>query len=221
MKTTLRSFVFILLAVAGGMTPLLANAQGTDDAMPPEVKALIGMKLSPVRVEGRDIKRAPWTKPLPPDYVKMVPPSIPNFVDVASAVIPVTNVLSARSDCALGYYLGDANGKWPVFLIDCTYPDMSVEILDVQMLSENLIEWKYIGGKRKFLEDRFQFSDSCETRVGDSRIIFGLVKPEKGKLDVSHDSIRVKQAWQIDEQSGRIAPISTKELQCHYFMGDN
>jgi hypothetical protein len=89
------------------------------------------------------------------------------------------------------------------------------------MLPEKFIDLKYVNGKRTFLMNRYQFSDSCETRGSDSRIIFGLVKPEKGKSDISHYSNRVKQAWQIDELSGRISPMSTKELQCYFFMGDD
>jgi len=43
-KTRWIDFIFVLLA-AGGMALLAGNARGADDAMPPEVKALIGMKI--------------------------------------------------------------------------------------------------------------------------------------------------------------------------------
>lgn len=195
MKTTMKIFMYILFAIAGEMTFLVGNAQCGDDVMPPDVRALTGMIL-------------------PPEIVGRKPARVPNFIYVSSADIP-------KGGHGLGYYEGLANGKWPVILIVRTYQDMTIEILDAQMLPENLIDWEFANGKRKFVVNRYQFSDGCETGVDDERIIFGLVKPEMSKSNDSHFSSRIKQTWQVDEQNGRISPISTKGLHCYYFVGDD
>lgn len=205
----------LVFAVAGGMTLVVGNAQGADDALPPEVRALIGMKLPPVRVEGKDIKSL---KPLPPDYVRMVPASVPRFIDTGGALF----YESDKPKYSLAYSEGLADGKWPVFITERIYEDKSTEILDVQMLPAELLEWPYEDKQLKhYLADRFRFSESCRSGSEDSRIIFGLVKAEQGKSDCGHFSKRVKMAWLIDPQTGRIKSLSTHGLQCYFLtMGE-
>lgn len=198
MKTTLRGFIFVLLAVAGGMTLLMANAQGTEDALPPEVKALAGMKIQP-KVVGE------------------MPARIPNFIQTNGAMI----VIDEKSGNYLGYSEGFVSGKWPVFFTEHIHPDKSIEILEVQMLPANLIDWKIVNGKRSFLEWRYTLSEHCRADEEDTRLIFGLIKQEEGKESCAHYSSRVKRAWQIDRQSGHITPLPIQGLQCYYIAMDN
>lgn len=208
----------VMLAMAGWMLVVAGNAYCGDIPLPPEVQALIGMKLPPVRVEGKDIKIAPWVKPFPPDYVRMSPASVPGFNHIGGALFFEND----KPKYSLAYSEGLANGKWPVFIIERIYEDKSKVILDAQMLPAELLEWPYVDKQLKhYLADRFRFSQSCRSGSEDNRIIFGLVKPEQGKSDCGHFSRRVKMAWLIDPQTGRIKPLSTHGLQCYFLtMGE-
>ena len=199
----------LALAVASWMTSMPGNAYCGDIPVPPEVQALISMKLPPVRIEGKDIKSV---KPYPPDFVRMVPTSIPEFIYVDGALIYEND----KPKYSLGYSAGFADGKWPVFTLERIYEDKSKEILDAQMLPAELIEWQLVDKKTKHLKGRFRLSESCRASSEDNRIIFGLVKAERGKSDCGHFSRRVKMAWLIDQQTGRINPMSARGLQCYF-----
>ncbi len=195
-KTTIRNFIFVLIAV-GGMSLHALNALGADDAMPSEVQVLIGMKIPP-KVKGT--ARA----------------SIPNFVS------------KGGEWGAISYEEGMVGGKWPVFIVERIDADRSLEILDVQMLPINLIDWRYVDGKFKnksehfkFVKNRLSLSEKCRADENDQRMIFGLIKQEIGKEACSHFSKLVQQAWMIDRQSGKITPIPTKDLQCFYLTMDD
>jgi hypothetical protein len=205
--------VICVITLAGWM--LMAGAAYCGDApLPPEVQALIGMKLPPVRVEGKDIKMHPDIKQRP-DFVFMQT-HIPGYTHIEGNIAS----LKDKPGSQLWYETGFIGGKWPVLLVRRLHKDMSYEILDAQMLPANLIEWTFANGKLQDVKGRFRLSGYCQigNKEDVSRTIVGLIKPEKGKSDCSHDSRRVKQAWEIDQQSGHVAPISTQGLQCHYLM---
>lgn len=188
MKTNLSSFIFILLTIAGGMGLLAGNAQCADEAMPLEVKALIGTRIPPHVSSKGLIGRA----------------DIPNFV-------PKNSV-----GAAISFEEGVFNGKWPAFVIERDNKDMSTEILAIQMIPKELIDWEFFGGQFHNVEGRYSLSEHCQSHEDDERWIVGLVKPEKGKADCGHNSKRIKQTWMIDQQTGRITPISSQGLQCYY-----
>ncbi|MDD5472266.1 MAG: hypothetical protein PHP05_10170, partial [Sideroxydans sp.] len=121
-----------------------------------------------------------------------------------------------RQENELAYGEGVVANKWDVFIVERFSADKSVEILDAQMLPANLIEWRLDDGNRKYLEGRYRFSVNCYAEEKASHLIFGLVKPVKGKSDCAHFSKRVKLAWQVDRQSGRITPIPAKGVKCEY-----
>lgn len=185
--------LLLVLAFAGGMSVMTGSASCEEYALQPEVNTLIGMKLPPkITVEGNRTA------------------DIPEFIYLGGALI------SEESGSSLAYDEGLASGKWPVFLIKRIYEDKTTVILDAHMLPANLMEWQFIGGQFTFLKDRFKLSDHCKVEGEDTRLIFGLVKAEKGKSDCGHISKHVKQAWKIDRQSGRITPMSTRGLQCYF-----
>ncbi len=190
MRMNIRSFV--LFAGLCGML-LACNSQGSEDVMPPEVQKLIGMKILP-KVVGR--KQA----------------DIPNFHPISGALIDE----DVKQGSALTYSEGVVDNKWPVFIVEMIASDMSAEILDAKMLPANLIEWQMENGNKKYLDGRYKFSGHCQTKEESSQIIFGLVKPEKGKSDCAHFSRRVKLAWLIDRQSGQITPLPSKDVMCEY-----
>jgi hypothetical protein len=172
---------------------LASNAQCADEPLPPEVKALIGMKL-------------------PPKVVGKKQALIPDFKEVGGALVDTDE----KQGSSLAYSEGVVGNKWPVFIVERIASDRSAEILDAKMLPENLIEWRHDDGNIKFLKGRHTFSEDCHTEEQGTQLIFGLVKPEKGKSDCAHYSGRVKRAWQVDRQSGQITPIPTKGIKCEY-----
>lgn len=180
-----------------------------DMQLPPSVQNLIGMKLQPVHVKGKNIKSI---KPLPTDYVSVYPAVIPGFINVGGALF----FENTNPKYSLAYNEGFADGKWPVFLIERIYEDMTKEILDVQGLPEKLIEWKIDGQQARYIKGRFRLSENC--RFGDENDlnIFGLVKPEQKKSNCGHFSKHVIRAWKINTQSGRVNPIATRGLQCYF-----
>jgi hypothetical protein len=186
----------LVFAIAGGMSVLAENAYCVDMSLPVEVQALIGMKIPPI-IAGK------------------ASANIPNFVSKTSGW------------GAISFDEGIVGDKWPVFIVELINADRSREVLDVQLLPNNLIDWRYLGReseqleKFKHVKNRFSFSTSCRVDERDERLVFGLVKPEKGKQTCSHFSKRVKLAWLIDRQSGKISPMQTQGLQCFYLTMDD
>lgn len=190
MKTTLRSLTLALLAAVGSMA-LLANALAADEAMPPEVKALIGMKLPPL-VVGKSAARVP------------------------RLVVKDGGVL--RNDDAggvLGMDLGLFADKWPIVAIVKINSERATEITDVLMLPPDLINWRLKNGKFVGVVG-LDLSTYCRANDDDRRIIFALIKQEKGNETCEHFTKRINRAWLIDEISGRITKIPTEGLSCKY-----
>jgi hypothetical protein len=209
MKTTLRSLFFVLLAV-GGMALLAGYARGTDETLPPEVKALIGINLPPVRVEGKDIKMDPRLKPLPSDYVRIQPASIPGWKYRGGGLL----TKSPQSEHRMGLeelYRGDLS----IFVIDqIDENDKSKTILDAQVLPQKLLLYYVKNGEvvEKKQGRLYEISEMCERE--DAEIIVGLMRPEAGKEDCQHKTTQVIRAWKIDSGSGRVTAISTHGVAC-------
>ena len=215
MKTTLRSLFFVLLAV-GGMALLAGYARGTDETLPPEVKALIGINLPPVRVEGKDIKMDPRLKPLPSDYVRIQPASIPGWKYKGGWLLNK----SPQSKQRMGVeelYRGDLS----IFVIDLIDEnDKSKTILDAQVLPQNLLLYyvKNCEVVKRNKRGLYELNAMCER--ADSEITVGLMRPEAGKEDCQHKTTQVKRAWKIDPVTGRIIVIPTNGVTCLVPAGD-
>lgn len=219
MKTTMRGLLVTALFVVGGMVMSAGNAQCADEPLPPEVKKLIGMKIPPVRVEGKDIKRAPWAKPLPSNYVQLNPASVPDFISHGGI-----NLRMEMVGESLLVDEGMYKKRWPVFLVIRITENREKEILDVKLLPVNLINWRFNADKHsigreyfKRINGRFGFA-SCESNSEGDQFIFGLVKPEYDQAAgcVHAHTERVAKAWQVDKLTGLTTPITTQGLRCDY-----
>lgn len=169
------------------------SAQDTEGPMPPEVKALIGMKIPP-KISGKS--GAP----------------IPKFITFGGGMLnrKIGNETSRKE---LIFEEGIVNEKWPVFIVYASHADKTREILDARLLPKELINWRYANGKIKRLEEGSPliFSTDCLYKKGDGRIIFGLENP---KFEHEGMSIRIERAWEINPQSGHIESISTEGITC-------
>lgn len=211
MKATLRGFIFILFTVAGGMVLLAGMAQGADDAMPPEVKALIGMKLPPVRVEGKDIKRDPRLKPLPQDYVQIQPASIPGWKPNGGWLLD--KLSESKQNVGVEKLYRDDLLIFVVDLIDGN--DKNKIILDAQVLPQKLLRYYVKNGaieEKKKTRGLYEFNAMCERDA--SEIIVGLMRPEAGKEDCQHKTTQVSRAWKIDSRTGHITTIPANGVTC-------
>lgn len=209
----------LVFAVAVGMSVMAGSAYCRDISLSPDVQALVGMKISPVVKGG----------------VSVASGSIPGFLVLGSSAA----VTGSGSDAIIeGRYIwfqtGVASGR-PMLFVMGGHKDLTTKIFDVLMLPPDLIDWYFEGDFEyefqhhkadtdrhfKWRTGRFTLSESCRSNKNDERLILGLIKQEKGKETCSHYSKRVKQAWLIDKQSGRLTPISTRGLQCHYISMDD
>jgi hypothetical protein len=111
MKTNLRNFIFILFTVVGGLALLADNALGSDETLPPEVKALIGMKIS---LEAPDNGNVPgWDNLLGSEIVDEIYFNVRQKGNITVYTIKNKNttILDARviSGNLLNVYLKDGN----------------------------------------------------------------------------------------------------------------
>jgi hypothetical protein len=193
MKTILRNLLFLLLAMASGMAIPTSNAQVADEPLPPEVEVLIGMRI-------------------PPKIVGKRGGDIPNFVLFGGGMLN-KQIGNEMPRAELVFDEGIVSEKWPVFIVSASHTDRTLEILDVRLLPKKLISWRYANGKIKGAGkgDHFIFSTDCLYAKGDGRIIFGLEDPT-----VEHKgfSTRIERAWEIDQQSGHIKTIPTRNITC-------
>lgn len=192
-----RIFTFFL-ALFVMVLPGHSNAADPRDKNPPEVKALIGMKISS-------------NNPAIPHG------DIPGFHEVGGTVM---EELADRS--ALVLEEGFANTT-PAFLIGKTTEGAtSIEVLDAQAMPPKLYEYRLNLKKKSrppvdWLSGRYMLAQWCSYNDATSdQIIIGLVKPEVGKEDCGHDSRLVGRAWKIDRKTGQIEAVSTRGLRCYY-----
>lgn len=193
MKTLIRNLKFVMLAAVWGVALLAGNAQGEDEPLPQEVKALIGMKI-------------------PPKVVGKSGAPIPNFIRFSGGMLN-KQIGNEAPRANLIYEEGLVAEKWPVFVVYASHADKTRDILDAQLLPKKLINWRYVNGKINRLEngDRLIFSIDCQYANGDGRIIFGLEDP---KYEREGMSTRIERAWEVDPQSGHIKSISTQNISC-------
>lgn len=193
-----------------------------DISLPPEVRALIGMKIPPV-IKGK------------------ASGSIPGFFGLGSSAAMTGSGSDAIIEgSSVGFQTGVLASGRPMLFVTGHDKDLTTKIFDALMLPPDLIDWYFEGDFEYALQHdqahpdryfkwywqtgqtgRFVLSETCRSHEDDERIIIGLIKQQKGKEGCSHYTKRVKQAWLIDKQSGRLMPISTKGLQCHYITVDD
>lgn len=199
-------FALLFAVIIAGFSGY-ANAADPRDKNSPEVKALIGMRISS-------------DNPATPHG------DISGFHQVNGSVI------AEITDKSMPYSLLLKEGflnKTPVFLI-CKKNKgaTATEVLDAQTIPSELYEYRlnlkkkgsppvdYLSGRYRLSEYGCSYGDTAK-----DQIIIGLVKPEVGKKDCGHYSRQVGRAWKIDSKTGRIGDVSTTRLQCYYLAMGN
>lgn len=193
MKTTMRGLALVVLAVAGGIALLAGNAQGADDAMPPEVQALIGMEI--------------------PDTESGMNGAVPEWKMKGGSLLE--NFLYPEQPLLIEELY---QNKLSVFVIErLDRKKKSRTILDVAVLPRHMLNYNVKNGEivwKKSLQV-YRFERGCERERYET--VVGVMRPERGKEDCTHKSKQVKRAWKIDHQTGRITEIPSYGVSC-YFM---
>lgn len=195
MKTYLRGIIFVLFTVVGGMVLLIGNAQAGDDALPPEVKALIGMKI--------------------PSKIPGVPGSIPRWLSLWGAGIVNTiyfDELQRENITILTIELIDTK-------------DQTISILDARVISRNPKELQYYvkDGKPEQKNDLsgYMITSSCQRKNSEeNELILGMWRFDSGPK-CGATSTLVKKAWLLDPKSGRLTDIPSKGVFCRDPDGGN
>lgn len=157
------------------------------DMNPPEVEALIGMRIPPI-IPGKKSGSIPgWT-------------SIggTSFNDWVGA----SQIYSAHNS-AIAVIRRDK--------------DQSRLILDAKILPSRLLTYDLINNKtrpRKHWHQYYAVSSRCERLDGE--YIIGLMRPEPGKYDCNHESRRVIKAWQVNLNDGQMKEIQPAGVHCYF-----
>ena len=185
MKTILRSFTFVVLAVAGGMVMLAGNAQGVDEVTPPEVKALIGMKIPP-KAQGRRGEVSGWVNLWGSGIVNSIFFEVwqrenITILAIGSSIDQSTSILDARviQGDLLWYYTKDGKTKW----------------------KKNEMQW-------------YRITETCwRDNAEQKEIIIGMWRYEPNSK-CTDTSTLVKKAWILNPENGRLTDIPTQDVSC-------
>jgi len=89
-------------------------------------------------------------------------------------------------------------------------------VLDARVLPRHLLAYHEKNGDLVFEQrsSKYSFESMCY-RLKDELVV-GLMRPERGKEDCTHTTKRLKRAWKIDAQNGRISDIPTQGVSCSF-----
>lgn len=209
---TYRKRQLYIYTLAGMLLALISSNVYCLEPLPTEIRALIGLKIPPktkqvqVLIDRRTGKTETRQQNSSGD--------IPWFTPINGSLLSYD-----KNSYSLALDEGFV-GKTPVLIISRIGLDLSLEIIDAAHLPPELVEWRLVHGKIVHLHGRYRLSESCEyvdssRNAGGHARLIGLVMPERGKSDCSHDSGRVRRAWGIG-MDGHLKVISTDGLKCHY-----
>lgn len=192
LSTKLATFCFsALLCFAAGIPTSYAR-----DKNPPEVEALIGMKI-PSEKQGSFGKIPGWK----------------SKTWTALSIFP-----QPQQDISVEELYRDDEFIFVIKLFD--KKDWSTTILDAQILPLRLLEYQIKNGGIVWKKNSqgYNFESMCQnTRL---ETVVGLMRPEPGKENCTHKSKQVKRAWQIDKKIGRITEIPPQGVSCHWETED-
>lgn len=159
----------------------------TRDKNPPEVDALIGMRIPPI-VPGKKSGHIPG-------WASIGGASFNDWVGVSQVYSKYGSAIAViRRD-----------------------KDQSRLILDVKMLPPNILTYDLVNNKtrlRKEWHRYYAIGGHCERQDGE--YIIGLMRPEPGKHDCNHESRQVIKAWQVNIHDGQMKEIQPIGVRCFF-----
>lgn len=195
MKMILKNLTSLVFLATLGMTVFVGSAQCADEALPPEVQSLIGMKIQSEK-QGEFGRIKNW---------ESKGWSTLNIFPKPNQTMGVEEL-----------YQGDMS----IFVIELMdKSDWSMTILDAQVLPRQMLNYSVKNGKivwKKSLRT-YRFESGCYRKTNPKERIVGLIRPENGKEDCTHETKQVKRAWKIDQESGHVSETLSDRVLC-YFM---
>lgn len=192
LSTKLAAFCFsVLLCFASAIPTSYAR-----DKNPPEVEALIGMRI-PSEKQGSFGKIPGWkTKGW-----------------TALSISP-----RPQQDMSVEELYRDDEFIFIIKLFD--KKDWSTTILDAQILPLRLLEYQTKNGELVWKKNTqgYNFESMCQNPQLDT--VVGLMRPEPGKEICTHKSKQVQRAWKIDKKTGHITEIPPQGVSCHWETED-
>lgn len=189
-----------------------ADPGQTRDKNPPEVDALIGIRISPVVVNVDILERGEsGGHRLRPTLRKQLGP-IPGWDAIGGASlnddwVSVPQIYSAHHS-AIAVVRRDK--------------DLDRLILDAQVLPSKLLTYELINKTtrlRKHWHRYYSVGSYCAR--SDGEVVVGLMRPETGKHNCIHYSHQVIKAWQVNLKDGQLKEISPTGVVCHYFDAED
>jgi hypothetical protein len=186
-------YTLALLLIILGTTP----AGHARDVNPPEVQALIGMRI-PAKAPGR--------------YG-----SVPGWNASGGGIMQETNGVSLS-------FTHLTNNRLVVLAISKNIEsDWSRVILDAKALPLGMLSYRLLRGKpvpKKNAHLYFSLYGWCKRDAEDS-LILALARPEPDKENCEHDTQQIGLAWEINPQTGKIESTPTEGVSCTHVAGDS
>lgn len=162
------------------------NIKAADDALPPEVKALIGIKI-PAIAPGRRGEAPGWD-----------------------------NLGGSGIDLKYFYEELQKGNITILVTRSINNKDYSTTTHDARVIPANLLDSYKVKGVREFKKNYMQLyriTATCWRELGKQEVIIGFWKYEPGSR-CEDSSTLVKKAWLLNPENGRLTDISTKDVAC-------
>lgn len=190
-NASLAPFTPHLVPLLVATVALTLSACVSAEIEPPEIKALIGMKIPPA-IEGK------------------ASGNIPDFVSVGSLL-----GVDFEDGFSFAFEEGLYANKWYVLIASRFFEWFrGEEIVAVLVLPEKLRNWEYRNGIFEPRREGLPFSRRCRSSEDDKRVIVAFYEQRIGKNCVYARSDKVKRAWMFDVHKRAFFPIPTKGLWC-------
>lgn len=90
-------------------------------------------------------------------------------------------------------------------------------ISDVRPLPMHVMNFRVSGEKITFVnvDRRYELAGHCEDKNKPSKIVIGLARPEEGGEGCMHWTKKVRNAWEVDEATGKLKDIPVNGVSCY------
>lgn len=168
------------------------------DKNPPEVDALIGMRIPP---------RAPGKQGNIPGWVSRTSRSFHHGTKPLDTLSGIEEIYRPNMVALIVDKLEKKN--------------LERVILDAQVLPMELMPYRIRRGELVWKNNwhKYYGINVCE-KEGEAYIV-GLMRPETGKKDCNHETHQVKRAWRVEKNTGHIEEISPRSVHCYFDLAED
>lgn len=179
------------VTVAADTVAVDRKEAGVSEVLPPEVKALIGMRI-PSEKQGEFGRIQGWKR---------------------KGSIILNIFPKQRQTMGVDELYRDDMSIFAIVLTDET--GWSMTVLDVRVLPRHLLNYNVKNGEIVWKKSAraYRFENTCYLP---KETVVAIARPEKGKEDCTHTTRQIKRAWKIDRETDRISEIPTQGVSCSF-----